>query len=158
MNKDKLIPTLFLTLWWLSVPIVIILAYVIGRIGGTIVGSISEMAFIHYGLIDPYDPNLAGQIMGKGYTALCQLGFGLYLAMVAAYNWSPCFKQAVSFTTLGIYIGSTLTQFFISYYDKLADHIGMISFFALCWVGTLALVITAFTNTHLTLEENKESP
>ena len=158
MNKDKLFLTLFLTLWWLSVPIVIILAYVIGRIGGTIVGSISEMAFIHYGLIDPYDPNLAGQIMGKGYTALCQLGFGLYLAMVAAYNWSPCFKQAVSFTTLGIYIGSTLTQFFISYYDKLADHIGMISFFALCWVGTLALVITAFTNTHLTLEENKESP
>ena len=154
MNKDKLI----LTLWWLSVPIVIILAYVVGRIGGTIMGSISEMAFIHYGLIDPYDPNIGGQIMGKGFTALCQLGFGLYLAMTAAYKYSPTAKQAISFTTLGIYIGSTLTQFFISYYNKLSDHIGMVSFFALCWVGVLALVITAFTNTSLSLGKQTESP
>ena len=153
MDKDKLI----LTLKWLTLPIVIMLAYVIGRIGGTIMGSISEMGFIHAGIIDPYDSNIAGQIMGKGFTALCQLGFGLYLALVAAYNWSPYFKQAVSFTTLGVYIGSTLTQFFISYYDKLTDHIGMTSFFALCWVGVLALVVKTFTDNHLTLEENKES-
>ena len=153
MNKDKLI----LTLKWVSLPIVIILAYVIGRIGGTIMGSISEMGFIHYGLIDPYDSNIAGQIMGKGFTALCQLGFGLYLALVAAYDWSPCFKQAVSFTALGIYIGSTLTQFFIIYYDKLTDHIGMTSFFALCWVGVLILVVKSFADNHLILEKNKES-
>ena len=145
MNKDKLL----LTLWWLSVPIVIILAYVIGRLGGTIMGSFSEIGFIRHGLIDPYDSNIEREIIVKGFTALCQLGFGLYLAMVAAYKWSPSFKQAVSFTTLGIYIGSTLTQFFISYYDKLSDHIGMTSFFALCWLGTLTLVITTFTNTHL---------
>ena len=152
MNKDKLI----LTLWWLSVPIVIILAYAIGRIGGTIMGSFSEMGFIHAGLIDPYDSSIEGQIIVKGFTALCQLGFGLYLAMVAAYKYSPTAKQAVSFTTLGIYIGSTLTQFFISYYNKLADHIGVTSFFALCWVGILALVVINFTEKHLTLEENKE--
>ena len=114
------------------------------------------MGFIHAGLIDPYDPNLAGQIMGKGFTALCQLGLGLYLAMVAAYKYSPTAKQAVSFTTLGIYIGSTLTQFFISYYDKLSDHIGVTSFFALCWVGLLAIVVQSFTDNHLTLEKNKE--
>ena len=154
MNKDKLI----LTLKWVTLPIVIILAYVIGRIGGTIMGSFSEMGFIHAGLIDPYDSNIAGQIMGKGFTALCQLGFGLYLAMTAAYKYSPTAKQAISFTTLGIYIGSTLTQFFISYYNKLSDHIGMVSFFALCWVGVLALVITAFTNTSLSLGKQTESP
>ena len=153
MDKDKLI----LILKWTTLPIVIILAYVIGRIGGTIMGSLSEMGFIHAGIIDPYDSNIVGQIISNGFTALCQLGFGLYLALVTAYNWSPSFKQAVSFTTLGIYIGSTLTEFFISYYNKLADHIGMTSFFALCWVGVLALVVKSFTDNHLILEENKES-
>lgn len=153
MDKDKLI----LILKWATLPIVIILAYVIGRIGGTIMGSLSEMGFIHAGIIDPYDSNIAGQIIGKGFTALCQLGFGLYFALVTAYNWSPSFKQAVSFTTLGIYIGSTLAEFFISYYNKLADHIGVTSFFALCWVGALILVVKFFTDNHLILEENKES-
>lgn len=152
MNKDKLI----LTLKWVTLPIVIILAYVIGRLGGTIMGSFSEIGFIRHGLIDPYDSNIEREIIVKGFTALCQLGFGLYLAMVAAYKWSPSFKQAVSFTTLGIYIGSTLTQFFISYYDKLVDHIGVTSFFALCWVGLLAIVVQSFTDNHLTLEKNKE--
>ncbi len=153
MDKDKLI----LTLRWISLPMVIMLAYFIGRLGGGIFGYISEMGFIRVGLIDPYDSNIAGQIMGKGFTALCQSGFGLYLALVAAYDWSPCFKQAVSFTALGIYIGSTLTQFFIIYYDKLTDHIGMTSFFALCWVGVLILVVKSFADNHLILEKNKES-
>ena len=139
---------LSLTLKWLSVPIVIISAYIVGRLGGTLMGSLTEMGLIRYGMIDSDNPTLA-IFMGNGITALCQLGLGVYLAMTAAYNYSPTAKEAVSFTTLGIYIGSTLTQFFMNYYDKLFDHIGMAIFFALCWLGTLALVIKEFTNNNL---------
>ena len=107
-----------LILKWLSVPIIIVSAYIIGRLGGTLIGSITGMGLIHHGIIDTYDSGFA-LFVSKGFTALCQLGLGLSLAMSAAYQYSPTAKEAVSFTTLGIYIGSTLTEFFINYSNKL---------------------------------------